>query len=223
MPPITVDALQAAYLSLKRKAASGVDGGTGGRYANGMKDRLADLHDRVHSGTYRALPSRRVYIPKADGRKRPLGIAAREDQIVQKARTDVIRVSIYESEFLGFSYGFRPQRSAHNARDAGAVGLTRRRINGVWDADLRGFLDEGHRDGLIRFLEHRIGDKRVIRLIIKGLHAGVMEGGSGADTGTPPGAMGSPVRANIYLHYVFDRWTKGGRRTRAGGDVIGVR
>ena len=224
-PPITVDARQAAYLSLKRQAASGVDGVTGGRYANGRKDRLADRPDRVLSGAYRALPSRRVSIPKADGSTRPLGIAAREDQLVQQARTDVILAPIYESVFLGFSYGFRPQRSAHTAWDAWSVGLTRRRVNWIGDADIRGFLDAVHRDGGIRFLEHGIGDKRVIRRIIKGLHAGVMEGGSGADTGkgTPPGAMGSPVRANIYLHYVFDRWTKGGRRTRAGGDVIGVR
>ena len=222
---ISVDALHEAYLSLKRKAASGVDGVTWSTYADGLMDRLADLHDRVHSGAYRALPSRRVYIPKADGSKRPLGIAALEDKIVQKALTDVILVPIYETEFLGFSYGFRPQRSAHDALDALAVGIARRKVNWILDADIRGFFDTVHRDWLIRFLEHRIGDKRVIRLIIKWLNAGVMEEGQWSDTGkgTPQGAIVSPVLANIYLHYVFDLWTKVWRSKRAVGDVIVVR
>ena len=222
---ISVDALHEAYLSLKRKAASGVDGVTWSTYADGLMDRLSDLHDHVHSGAYRALPSRRVYIPKADGSKRPLGIAALEDKIVQKALTDVILVPIYETEFLGFSYGFRPQRSAHDALDALAVGIARRKVNWILDADIRGFFDTVHRDWLIRFLEHRIGDKRVIRLIIKWLNAGVMEEGQWSDTGkgTPQGAIVSPVLANIYLHYVFDLWTKVWRSKRAVGDVIVVR
>ena len=222
---ISVDALHEAYLSLKRKAASGVDGVTWSTYADGLMDRLSDLHDRVHSGAYRALPSRRVYIPKADGSKRPLGIAALEDKIVQKALPDVILVPIYETEFLGFSYGFRPQRSAHDALDALAVGIARRKVNWILDADIRGFFDTVHRDWLIRFLEHRIGDKRVIRLIIKWLNAGVMEEGQWSDTGkgTPQGAIVSPVLANIYLHYVFDLWTKVWRSKRAVGDVIVVR
>ena len=222
---LTVEALHVAFLRIKRKAASGVDGVTWDTYADGLMDRLSDLHDRIHSGAYRALPSRRVYIPKADGSKRPLGIAALEDKIVQRALTDVVLVPIYETEFLGFSYGFRPRRSAHNALDALAVGITQRKVNWILDADIRGFFDAVHRDWLIQFLEHRIGDKRVIRLIIKWLNAGVMEEGSWSDTGkgTPQGAIVSPVLANIYLHYVYDMWTRMWRRKRATGEVIVVR
>ena len=220
-----MDARQAADLNLKGKAASGVDGLTGGRYANGRRDRLADWPVRVHSGADRALPSRRVYRPKANGSKRPLGIAAREDQLVQKARMDLMLAPIYESELLGFNCGFRPPRSAPNALDTWSVGLIRRRINGIVDADIRGFLEAVHRDGFIRLRERRMGDQRGIRLIIQGLHAGGMEAGPWSDTGTgtPQGAMGSPVWANIESHYGRDRWTKGWRWTRAAGDVIIVR
>ena len=174
---ITVDALRWAFFELKRNAAAGADGMTWGMYEEGLEGRLADLHDRVHSGAYRATPSRRVNIAKPDGGTRPLGVAAIEDKIVQKAVTEIILTPIYEAEFLGFSYGFRPGRGAHNALDALEVGLTRRKTNWVVDCDIRAFFDMVSRDWLVRFLEHRIGDKRVIRLIIKWLNAGVMEAG----------------------------------------------
>ena len=192
---VTVDALRWAFFSLKRNAAVGVDGLTWREYAQGLEGRLADLHDRVHSGAYRATPSRRVYIPKPDGGTRPLGVAALEDKIVQKAVAETILTPIYESEFLGFSYGFRPGRGAHNALDAPAVGIKRRRTEWIVDADIRGFFDNVSRDWLVRFLEHRIGDKRVIRLIIEWLNAGVMDDGEWRDEmrGTPQGAVISPI------------------------------
>ena len=191
---ITVPVLEAAFHSLKRDAAAGVDGVTWDMYAEGLGDRLADLHARIHRGAYRAPPVRRVEIPKPDGGTRPLGIASLEDKIVQKAVTDTILVPIYESEFLGFSYGFRPRRGAHNALDALTVGITRRKVNWIVDADIRGFFDNLNRGWLVRFLEHRIGDKRVVRLITKWLNAGVMEGTCWTDTGrgTPQGAIVSP-------------------------------
>ena len=160
---VTVDALRWAFFELKKDAAAGADGMTWRMYEEGLEGRLADLHNRVHSGAYRATPSRRVNIPKPDGGTRPLGVAAIEDKIVQKAVTEIILTPIYEAEFLGFSYGFRPGRGAHNALDALAVGLTRRKINWVVDCDIRAFFDNVSRDWLIRFLEHRIGDKRVLR------------------------------------------------------------
>ena len=222
---VTVETLHQAYLGLKKDAAPGVDEMTREAYEDGLMDRLADLKDRVHSGAYRALPSRRVYIPKPDGRKRPLGIAAREDKIVQKAVTDNILVPIYETVFLGFSYGFRPQRGAHDALDAVAVAIDRRKVNGILDADIRGFFDEIDRDWLCKFLVHRIGDTRLLRLITKWLNAGVMEEGSVIDTGkgTPQGAIVSPVLANVYLHYARDLWTRWWRKHRTRGDLIFVR
>ena len=223
---VTVDALRWAFFELKRDAAAGADGLTWGMYADGLEGRLADLHDRVHSGAYRATPSRRVSIPKPDGGTRPLGVAAMEDKIVQKAVTDIILTPIYEAEFLGFSYGFRPGRGAHDALDALAVGLTRRKIGWVVDCDIRSFFDTVSRDWLVRFLGHRIGDKRIIRLIVKWLNAGVMEDGEWRDDlrGTPQGSVISPILANVYLHYVLDLWFhKKWRAHEVTGDAMIVR
>ena len=198
---VTVDALRWAFFALKKNAAAGADGMTWWMYEDGLEGRLADLHDRVHSGAYRAMPSRRVNIAKPDGGTRPLGVAAIEDKIVQKAVAETILTPIYEAEFLGFSYGFRPGRGAHDALDALAVGIEQRKINWIVDADIRGFFDNISRDRLVRFLEHRIGDKRVIRLITKWLNAGVMEDGEWRDNmrGTPQGSVVSPILANVYL------------------------
>ena len=223
---VTVDALRWAFFELKRNAAAGADEVTWRMYAEGLEGRLADLHERVHSGAYRATPSRRVNIPKPDGGTRPLGVAAIEDKIVQKAVTETILTPIYEAEFLGFSYGFRHGRGAHDALDALAVGIERRRINWVVDIDIRAFFDTVSREWLVRFLEHRIGDKRVIRLIIKWLNAGVMEAGEWRDDlrGTPQGSVVSPTLANIYLHYVLDLWfQKKWRSHEVEGDTIIVR
>ena len=224
---ITVPVLSEAFYSLKSDVAAGVDGVTWEMYAEGLGDRLTDLHGRLHrGGAYRAPPVRRVEIPKPDGGKRPLGIATLEDKIVQKAVTDTILVPIYESEFLGFNYGFRPGRGAHNALDALTVGIERRKINWVLDADVRAFFDNVNRDWLVRFLEYRIGDKRVIRLISKWLNAGVMDGTDWTDTGkgVPQGAVVSPVLANVYLHYVFDLWVQQWRKRKEGeGGMIVVR
>ena len=223
---INVDSLQAAFYALKRRAAPGVDGMTWQRYKVGLEDRLADLCQRVHSGAYRATPSRRVEIPKPDGGTRPLGIAALEDKIVQHAVVGCILTPIYEEEFLGFSYGFRPKRSAHDALDALAYTIERRKVNFIVDADIRKFFDTVDQEWLVRFLEHRIGDKRVIRLIRKWLKAGVMVDGVWQDSreGTPQGAVISPILANIYLHYVLDLWVRKWRRSsRCKGEVYFVR
>lgn len=226
MHHITTDALRCAFYALKRTASAGVDGLVWWEYEDGVDERLLDLHGRVHSGAYRALPSRRVEIPKPDGGTRPLGIAAIEDKIVQKVVVDVILTPIYEPVFLGFSYGFRPGRGAHDALDALAFGIQRRKVNWIVDADIRAFFDRLSRDQLLRFLEHRIGDKRVLRLITKWLNAGVMEGAEWKDNlqGTPQGAVVSPILANVYLHYVLDLWFQKKWRTRkATGDTIIVR
>jgi RNA-directed DNA polymerase len=221
---ITTDLLRDSYSSLKKKAAPGVDGVTWEQYGEGVEERLKDLHDRVHRGAYRAQPSRRTYIPKADGRQRPLGIAALEDKIVQQAVVTVLN-EIYEEDFLGFSYGFRPGRRPHDALDALWVGLKRRRVNWVLDLDVRGFFDNVSHEWLVKFVEHRIADRRVIRLIQKWLKAGVSEEGEWTETkvGTPQGAVVSPMLANIYLHYGFDLWVNQWRRKTAQGDVIVVR
>ena len=215
---VNIDSLRAAFFALKRDAAPGVDGVTWDAYSERLGSHLADLCDRVHSGAYRATPSRRVEIPKPDGGTRPLGIAALEDKIVQKAVVECILAPIYEAEFCGFSYGFRPKRSAHDALDALAYVIERRKVNYVVDADIRKFFDRVDQEWLIRFLEHRIGDKRVIRLIIKWLKAGLLQEGVHQDSevGTPRGAVISPILANIYLHYVLDLWTRAWRRRRAG-------
>ncbi len=205
---ITVEALRRAYLGLRKDAAPGIDGVRWKEYGAKLEERLLDLHRRVHRGAYRAPPVRRVRIPKPDGRTRPLGVAALEDKILQKAVVDELLTPIFEAEFLGLSYGFRPGRKAHDALDALAYGIERRKVNWVVDADIRTFFDAIDRDWMIRFVEHRIGDRRVLRLLTKWLNAGVMEEGTRSDTGkgTPQGSIASPVLANVYLHYVLDLW-----------------
>ena len=223
---ITPEALEAAFYALRKDAAAGVDGTMWREYEEGLEGRLLDLHGRVHAGTYRALPVRRAEIPKPDGGTRPLGIAALEDKIVQKAVVDVILTPIYEVEFLGFSYGFRPGRGAHDALDALAYGIERRKVSWIVDADIRKYFDTIPRDWMIRFLEHRIGDRRVIRLIRKWLNAGVMDDGSWVDTGegTPQGAIVSPVLANVFLHYALDLWFhRKWRPDTPGGEAIIIR
>jgi group II intron reverse transcriptase/maturase len=222
---VTVDLLRDAFLALKRRAAPGVDGVTWQSYEENLEGNLQDLHARVHRGTYRAMPVRRRFIPKPDGRQRPLGITALEDKIVQRAVVVVLNV-IYEGDFLGFSYGFRPGRSQHDALDALATGIcgSGARVNWILDADIRNFFDRIDQTWLIRFLEHRIGDERVIRLVRKWLKAGVLdEVWSVSETGTPQGAVASPLLANIYLHYVFDLWAEQWRRREAKGQMIMVR
>jgi len=221
---VDTDLLRQAYFWLKPEAAPGVDGVTWTAYGQGLEEKLEDLHARIHRGSYRAQPSRRQYIPKPDGRQRPLGIAALEDKIVQRATAEVLK-AIYEEDFLGFSYGFRAGRSQHDALDALAVGITRTRVNWILDADIRSFFDTVSHDWLIRFVEHRTGDRRVIRLIRKWLKVGVMEEGqvTPATVGTPQGAVISPLLANIYLHYVLDLWARQWRHRHAQGNVIVVR
>jgi group II intron reverse transcriptase/maturase len=215
---VSVDLLRQSYFSLKRKAAAGVDGVTWSAYGDGLEERLLDLHRRVQSGAFRALPSRRRMIPKPDGRERPLGIASLEDKIVQRAMVEVLN-AIYEEQFLGFSYGFRPGRGQHDALDALSYAITRTPVNFIVDADLRSFFDTVNHDWLIRFLEHRISDRRVIRMIRKWLKAGVMEDGLLVSTsaGTPQGAVISPLLANVYLHYVFDLWANQWRTRHCQG------
>ncbi len=223
---ITPDTLRWAFYTLGSGKAAGVDGVTWEEYEEGLEERLLDLADRVHRGTYRAKPSRRVEIPKPDGGTRPLGIAAIEDKIVQKAVVSHILEPIYEPEFLGFSYGFRPGRGAHDVLDVLAYCIEKRKVNWIVDADIQKFFDRIDRDWMIRFLEHRIGDRRVIRLITKWLNAGVMEDGEWKDDmrGTPQGAVVSPVLANIYLHYVLDLWFHKKWRVReAKGEAVIVR
>ena len=221
---VTVDLLRESFGSLRRKAAPGVDGVTWQEYEAGLEDRITDLHGRVHRGAYRALPSRRVYIEKEDGRKRPLGIAALEDKIVEQAVVTILN-QIYEEDFLGFSYGFRPGRSQHQALDALSYALLKKKVNYVLDADIQGFFDNLDKSWLIKFVEHRVADPRILRLIRKWLDAGVMEEGrwSETKTGTPQGSVASPLLANIYLHYVFDLWADAWRKKYAQGEVVVVR
>src|SRR5690349_17434150 len=206
---VSLDTLRWAFFEQRKDAAPGVDRLTWEEYAVDLETRLADLHGRVHRGAYRALPSRRRYIPKADGKQRPLGIAALEDKIVQAAVVAIL-TPIYEAEFLGFSYGFRPGRGQHDALDALAYGINARKINWILDADISRFFDTLSREWLIRFVEHRIGDRRIIRLIQKWLKAGVLEDGRLIETteGTPQGSVASPLLANVYLHYVYDLWVE---------------
>src|SRR5579859_2429844 len=221
---VTVDLLRDSFYALQRRAAPGVDGVTWREYEAGLEDRLVDLQNRVHRRAYRAQPSRRVYIPKADGRQRPLGIAALEDKIVQQAVVTILN-QIYEVDFKGFSYGFRPGRGPHQALDALNVGIFRKRVNWVLDADIRGFFDNMSHEWTMKFIEHRVTDRRMLELIQKWLKAGVSEDGQWSETkvGTPQGAVASPLLANVYLHYVFDLWVEAWRKKVAKGDVIVVR
>jgi RNA-directed DNA polymerase len=221
---VDVDRLREAYRALNPRAATGVDDVTWEDYGRGLEGNLRDLHRRAQGGSYRARPTRRAYIPKPDGRKRPLGIAALEDKILQRAVVEVLN-GIYETDFLGFSYGFRPGRSAHDALDALAFGIDRKKVSWVLDADIRDFFGQIDHDWLMRFLEHRIADPRVLRLIAKWLAAGVIEDGirSRTERGTAQGASASPLLANVYLHYVFDLWAHQWRGRHAHGEIIIVR
>src|SRR5579859_822134 len=218
------ETLRLAYFSLKKEAAPGVDGETWQHYGEKLEENLRDLSERLKRGAYRAKPVRRVYIPKADGRQRPLGVTALEDKIAQRAAVEVLN-AIYETDFLGFSYGFRPGRSPHRALDALYTGLLTRKVNWVLDVDIKRFFDGISHDWLLKFVEHRIADRRVVRLIQKWLNAGVLEDGKHlrVEEGTPQGGSASPLLANLYLHYVFDLWVQAWRRKQAHGDVIVVR
>ena len=221
---LSVELLRDSFFALQRKASPGIDGVTWAEYETGLEDRLVDLHSRVHRGAYRAKPSRRVFIPKPDGRQRPLGIAALEDKIIQQAVVTILN-QIYEVDFKGFSYGFRPGRSPHQALDALTVGIQRKRVNWVLDADIRGFFDNLSHEWTMKFIEHRVADRRILRLIRKWLKAGVSEDGQWSETklGTPQGAVASPLLANVYLHYLFDLWADVWRKKVAKGDVVVVR
>ena len=219
-----IDTLRFAYSQLKRHAAAGVDGETWQHYGEDLEQNLQDLSHRLKRGAYRAKPVRRVYIPKADGRQRPLGVPALEDKLVQRATVEVLN-AIYETDFLGFSYGFRPKRNQHKALDALFCGLRERQVNWVLDLDVRSFFDRLSHEWLVRFVQHRIADRRVVRLIQKWLKAGVLEKGTRTfvEAGSPQGGSASPLLANIYLHYVFDLWVQAWRKKCAHGDVIVVR
>src|ERR1700688_4488471 len=221
---LSVRLLRDSFYALQRQASPGIDGVTWQEYETGLEDHLVDLHNRVHRGAYQARPSRRVYIPKADGRQRPLGVAALEDKIVQQAVVTILN-QIYEVDFKGFSYGFWPGRGPHQALDALTVGIQWKRVNWVLDADIRGFFDNMSHEWTMKFIEHRVADRRILHLIQKWLKAGVSEDGQWSETnvGTPQGAVVSPLLANVYLHYTFDLWADVWRRKRANGDVIIVR
>jgi len=221
---ITIDLLKQSYAALQRDAAPGIDGVTWRAYGENLEAKLTVLHERIHKGSYRARPAKRSYIPKADGSKRPLSIWSLEDKIVQQAVVSVLE-AIYEQDFVGFSYGFRPGRGQHDALDALHAGIYRRRVSWVLDADIRGFFDAMAHSWIIRFLEHRIADKRILRLIAKWLKVGTVEDGrrTRGTCGAPQGAVISPILANVYLHYVFDLWVHRWRRTKASGDVIVIR
>jgi group II intron reverse transcriptase/maturase len=219
-----IDRLRAAYYGLKRDAAAGVDGETWRAYGEHLETNLRDLAQRLRRGAYRAKPVRRAYIPKTDGRRRPLGVPALEDKLVQRAVVEVLN-AIYEQDFLGFSYGFRPGRSPHQALDALCVGIMTRKVNWVLDADIRSFFDTLCQGWLVRFVEHRIADRRVVRLIQKWLRAGVLEDGQRivSEIGTVQGGSISPLLANLYLHHVFDLWVRRWRERQARGDIVVVR
>ncbi len=221
---ITPELLQASFFDLKKSAAPGIDGETWAEFAENIETRIIDLHSRIHRGTYRAQPSKRTWIPKLDGKMRPLGIAALQDKIVQQA-VRVVLECIYEEDFLGFSYGFRPGRSCHRALDALSVGIAKQKVNWILDADIRGFFDNIDHQWLLKFLEHRIADRRLLRLLKKWLRAGVSEDGewSPSTVGTPQGAVISPFFSNVFLHYVLDLWLVAWRKRHATGEVIIVR
>ena len=221
---ITPQLLVDSFYSLQRKAAAGVDGTTWRQYQEILAQRVPILHRLIHTGAYRARPSRRVFIPKADGRQRPLGIASIEDKVVQQAVVAVLN-AIYEKDFLGFSYGFRQGREQHDALDALTVGIKSQKVNWILDADIRSFFDEIDHGWMLRFLEHRIADQRILSLIRRWLQAGVIENGSRIPStkGTPQGAVISPLLANIYLHYAFDQWVQHWRKPPERGAVVVVR
>ena len=221
---VTENRLLESYNSLKKNAAPGVDKVTWEDYGGNLYTNLRQLHQKVHTGKYRSLPSRRCYIPKEDGKQRTLGIAALEDKIVQHAIQEVLN-SIYEADFVGFSYGFRTGRSQHDALDALNVAIVRKKVNWILDADIQGFFDNIDHSWILRFLKHRIADKRILRLINQWLKTGVLEDGKlgRTDKGCPQGAVISPLLANIYLHYVLDLWIQVYRSKRAQGEVIAVR
>ncbi len=224
MHHITLDLLRKGYYALKRNVAAGVDNVTWHKYGEQLESRLSDLHSRVQNGRYRAKPSKRSWLPKPDGRQRPIGIAVLEDKIVQQAAVWILN-QIYEQDFLGFSYGFRPERSQHKALDAVWVGITQRKVSWILDADIRSFFDTIDHTWLMKFLERRIADPRMLRLIQKWLRAGVSEDGQWSKTsvGTPQGSVISPLLSNIYLHYVLDEWVKHWRSSRVRGEVLIVR
>jgi len=219
-----IERLRSAFFALKRDAAPGVDAETWRHYREHLEEHLQELSGRLERGAYRARPVRRVFIPQSDGRQRPLGVPALEDKLVQRAVAEVLNV-IYEEDFLGFSYGFRPKRSAHQALDALSVGIMRKKVNWMLDADLRNFFDTLKHAWLVQFIEHRVGDRRIVRLIQKWLAAGVLEDGKRihSEVGTVQGGSISPLLANVYLHYVFDLWIQRWRKKQARGDVIVVR
>lgn len=219
-----IERLRAAYFALNREAAPGVDGETWREYGRDLEANLQGLSQRLRRGAYRAKPVRRASIPKADGRRRPLGVPALEDKIVQRAVLEVLN-AIYETDFLGFSYGFRPGRSPHQALDALSVGICTKKVGWVLDADIQEFFDTLEHKWLVRFIEHRVADRRIVRLIQKWLRAGVLEDGKRiqSEVGTVQGGSISPLLANLYLHYVFDLWVQQWRRKRAHGDVVVVR
>ena len=224
MHHINVDRLETAYREINPKAATGVDQLTWGEYGEDLEANLQDLHRRVQSGAFRAKPSRRTHIPKANGSPRPLGIASLEDKIVQRATVEVLN-AVYETDFVGFSYGFRQGRSPHDALDALAAGIHRKKVNWVLEADIAAYFDNIDHQWLLKFLEHRIADKRILRLIQKWLNAGVIENGEWSETkgGAPQGGSASPLLANVYLHYVFDLWARRWRKSNAHGDMVVVR
>jgi group II intron reverse transcriptase/maturase len=219
-----VEQLRQAYYDVKRNAAPGIDGETWHRYGENLEENLQDLCERLKRGAYRAKPVLRAYVPKADGRQRPIGLPTLEDKIVQRATAEVLN-AVYEEDFLGFSYGFRPGRNQHNALDALSVGIMKRKVSWVLDADIRAFFDTLDHEWLEKFIEHRIGDRRIVRLIRKWLNAGVLEEGKRIrkEEGTVQGGSISPLLSNIYLHYVFDLWVARWRRKQADGDMIVVR
>ena len=221
---LTIDLLRESFRALKKNAAPGVDEVRWREYEEGLEDRLVDLKDRIHRGTYRAQPSKRIYIPKADGRQRPIGIAVLEDKVVQQAVVTILN-EIYEVDFRGFSYGYRPGRNPHQALDALSVGIQRKKVNWILDADVRSFFDQMSHEWLLKFIQHRIADKRILRLIQKWLKAGISEDGEWSETkvGSPQGSVISPLLANVYLHYVFDLWFEAWREKVAQGEMIAVR
>lgn len=221
---VTLELLTASFFDLKKQAAPGIDGVTWAEYSEEYEAKIVDLHSRVHQGTYRAQPSKRTWIPKLDGKLRPLGVAVLEDKIVQRAVRTVLEC-IYEEDFIGFSYGYRPGRSGHRALDALYVGIQTKKVNWILDADIRGFFDNIDHEWLLKFLEHRIADRRLLRLLKKWLRAGVSEDGewSPSTVGTPQGAVISPLFSNVFLHYVLDLWVEAWRKRQAVGEVIIVR